>query len=123
MRILITGGNGNISKILKNKLFLKHNITSISRSEFDLLNYKELEKYLSDKEFDILIHTAITGGRRTETETCDVVYKNLLMFENLIKFENKFKLIINIIFNIVINLYNNLTLLILFHNYSLLLLF
>jgi GDP-L-fucose synthase len=95
MRILITGGNGNISKILKNKLFPKHNITSISRSEFDLLNYKELEKYLSDKEFDILIHTAITGGRRTETETGDVVYKNLLMFENLIKFENKFKLIIN----------------------------
>jgi len=95
MRILITGGNGNISKMLKNKLFPKHNITSISRSEFDLLNYKELEKYLSDKEFDILIHTAITGGRRTETETGDVVYKNLLMFENLIKFENKFKLIIN----------------------------
>jgi len=95
MRILITGGNGNISKMLKNKLFPKHNITSISRSEFDLLNYKELEKYLSDKEFDILIHTAITGGRRTEIETGDVVYKNLLMFENLIKFENKFKLIIN----------------------------
>jgi len=95
MRILITGGNGNISKMLKNKLFPKHNITSISRSEFDLLNYKELEKYLSDKEFDILIHTAITGGRRTEIETGDVVYQNLLMFENLIKFENKFKLIIN----------------------------
>ena len=95
MRILITGGNGNISKILKNKLFPKHNIKSISRSEFDLLNYKDLEKYLSDKEFDILIHTAITGGRRTEIEMGDVVYKNLLMFENLIKFENKFKLIIN----------------------------
>ena len=95
MRILITGGNGNISKILKNKLFLKHDVTSISRTEFDLLNYEELKKYLSDKLFDILIHTAITGGRRTNIETGEVVYKNLLMFENLIKFENKFKLIIN----------------------------
>jgi nucleoside-diphosphate-sugar epimerase len=95
MRILITGGNGNISKMLKNKLFPKHDIASISRTEFDLSNYKELEKYLSDKEFDILIHTAIKGGRRTKSETGEVVYQNLLMFENLIRFENKFKLIIN----------------------------
>ena len=95
MKILITGANGNISKMLKNKLSQKHDITSISRNDFDLSSYKELEKYLSDKEFDILIHTAITGGRRTKAETCEVIYQNLLMFENLIKFENKFKLIIN----------------------------
>jgi len=95
MKILITGGNGNIAKMLKRGFALHHNITSISRTDFDLTNFIELEKYLSDKEFDILIHTAIIGGRRTKSETSDVVYQNLLMFENIIKFEYKFKLIFN----------------------------
>ena len=95
MNILITGGNGNIAKMIQNKLSKSHNITCITRKDFDLLKFKELEKYLSNKEFDVLIHTAIKGGRRTKEETGEVFYQNLIMFENLIKFEYKFKLIIN----------------------------
>jgi dTDP-4-dehydrorhamnose reductase len=45
--------------------------------------------------FDVLIHTAINGGRRTKVENGDVAYNNLIMFENLIKFADHFKLIIN----------------------------
>jgi dTDP-4-dehydrorhamnose reductase len=50
---------------------------------------------LNNNKFDVLIHTAISGGRRTKEENGDVVYENLLMFEILMKFSNKFKLIIN----------------------------
>lgn len=96
VRILITGGNGNLSKIIKKHLSNENEITSISRNDVDISNYNEVKKYFSKNDnFDILIHTAIVGGRRTKEENYDVVYNNLLMFENIIKFAHLFKLIIN----------------------------
>jgi nucleoside-diphosphate-sugar epimerase len=95
MKILITGGNGNIAKIINNKLSSEHNITLITRNDFDLLDGLSVSNYLSNREFDILIHTAINGGRRTKEENGEVVFQNLIMFENLMKFADKFKLIIN----------------------------
>jgi len=95
MKILITGGNGNISKMIINNLSNIYEITALSRDKLNILNYNELQNYLSENTFDILIHTAIIGGRRIKEETSDVFYNNVMMFENLLKFTNKFKLIIN----------------------------
>ena len=93
--ILITGGNGNLAKMIRHNLSSEFNITSITRDDFNMLDSNALGTYLKDKTFDFLIHTAISGGRRTKEETVEVVYQNLLMFENIIKFADKFKLIIN----------------------------
>lgn len=95
MKILITGGNGNIAKMIKNALSSEFHITSICRTDFDLLDFKSLQNYLSFNSFDVLIHTAINGGRRTKAENGDIIYNNLIMFENLIKFADHFRLIIN----------------------------
>jgi nucleoside-diphosphate-sugar epimerase len=95
MKILITGGNGNIAKMIKNYFSLDHNISSPSREELNILNLNELSNFLMYKEFDILIHTAISGGRRTKEENGEVTHNNLLMLENLLYFSNKFKMIIN----------------------------
>ena len=96
VRILITGGNGNLSKVIKNHLSNEHEIISLSRNEIDISDYKKVEEYFSTNfNFDVLIHTTIVGGRRTKQENYDVVYNNLLMFENMIKFAHLFKLIIN----------------------------
>jgi len=95
MKILITGGNGNIAKMIKNYLSNEFDITCITRNDFDLLDDKSVANYLNNHDFDVLIHTAIKGGRRTKEENGEVVYQNLIMFENLIKFADKFKLIIN----------------------------
>ena len=95
MKILITGGNGNIAKMIKRNFSPEHNITSPSRNELNILSFIELSNFLIDKEFDILIHTAINGGRRTKEENGEVTHNNLLMLENLLFFSNKFKMIIN----------------------------
>jgi GDP-L-fucose synthase len=96
VRILITGGNGNLSKIIKKHLSNENQITCISRNDFDISNYNEVKNYFSkNTDFDILIHTAIVGGRRTKEENYDVVYNNLLMFENIIQFAHLFKIVIN----------------------------
>lgn len=96
VRILITGGNGNLSKIIKNSLSDEDEIISLSRKEINILNSTEVENFFkTNYNFDVLIHSAIVGGRRTKEENYDVVYNNLLMFENMIKFAHLFKLIIN----------------------------
>lgn len=95
IKILITGGNGNIAKMIKNNLSSDFHITTICRIDFDLLDFNSVQTYLSLNSFDVLIHTAINGGRRTKAENGDVIYNNLIMFENLIKFADKFRLIIN----------------------------
>jgi GDP-L-fucose synthase len=95
MKILVTGGNGNIAKMIKNNLSNEYDITNLSRQDLNVLNLSDIEKYLSVNNFDILVHTAILGGRRTKDENGDVTHYNLLMLENLLKYSDKFKMIIN----------------------------
>ena len=52
LKILITGGNGNIAKMIKNNLSSEFDITCICRSDFDLLNFKSVQQYLSINSFD-----------------------------------------------------------------------
>jgi len=95
MRVLITGGNGNIAKMIKNNLSNFYEIVNPNHQELDILDYTQLKNFLDNNTFDILIHTAILGGRRTKEETGEVFYKNILMLENLLQFADKFKMIIN----------------------------
>jgi GDP-L-fucose synthase len=96
MKILITGGNGNIAKMIKSNLSNIHDIHALSRDKLNILKYDELSNFLSQNSFDVLIHTAILGGRRTKEENGDIVHYNLVMWENLLRFTHKFKLIINL---------------------------
>ena len=96
LKILITGGNGNIAKIIKNNLFTDYNIFSPFHEELDLLDQNNLKDYINKINPDIVIHTAITGGRRTKNDDYDVFYKNILMFENLIYCSKNVKMIINL---------------------------
>jgi nucleoside-diphosphate-sugar epimerase len=92
-KILITGGNGNIAKIIK-KLD-NYQITAPARHDLNILDLHAIDTYLNAHEFDILVHTAVSGGRRTKEEIMETTHINLLMFENLMKFSDKFKMIIH----------------------------
>jgi GDP-L-fucose synthase len=94
MRILITGGNGNVAKMIYNGLQNNHIINNPNRQELNILDFNALSAYLEKYTFDILIHTAISGGRRTKEENGDVTHTNLVMWENILKFSDKFKMII-----------------------------
>jgi len=95
INILVTGGNGNISKMIKKNLSDTYNIVCLSRQDLNVLCLKDIESYLKNKTFDILVHTAILGGRRTKEENGDVTHNNLIMLENLLFFADRFKMIIN----------------------------
>jgi len=90
MKILITGGNGYIGRSLHSYLHSKHDVTIIGRQDFDLTNPYETIKFFSDKSFDVVIHTAVVGGRRDKQEDSSVIDQNLKMYYNLLDVKHRY---------------------------------
>ena len=94
-RILITGCKGFLGKeFLRLLNYEEYDITGISRADFDLTDTKECDLFFEKHNFDFIIHCAVSGGRRNHPDGHDVLYNNLLMFENLAKHRDKYNLMI-----------------------------
>lgn len=93
MNVLITGGAGYIAQGLYKGL-KNVNITLLTRQTCNLLDIEQVNNYLATNSFDILIHTAVVGGSRLQSDSKDVCYDNILMAFNLFKHQEKFKQII-----------------------------
>ena len=97
MNILITGCNGFVAKELSlyfnNK---KHNIFLTNRKNLDVRNKKMVDNFFDNNKIDIVIHTAVVGGKRNHTDKIDDFFDNIVMFNNLYENSHKFKLMINI---------------------------
>ena len=104
MKILITGSNGFIAKELISRLendyqnellTLGMHLYKTNRDTLDVLDPEAVDNFFKNNEVDIVIHCAISGGRRTKPDGYDVVYNNSLMFENLIKHSRDYKMMIH----------------------------
>jgi len=97
MNILVTGTNGfigsNIVNLLKN--FPKFKIFKGTRDTIDLYSTDNIEKFVDKNKINAVIHCAVDGGHRLKPDTSDTLYRNLLMYENLIKFNDRYKVFIN----------------------------
>ena len=83
-KILITGSGGfigrNLVEIYKNKYFLKYPRSN----ELDLQNEEEVETYLKENQFDLIIHAAhCNSTRKKDTTPYELLDGNLRMFFNL----------------------------------------
>lgn len=83
MNVLITGSNGFIARNLA-KNFNEYNLTLTNRSNLNLLDEKEVKAFFKDKYFDVVIHTATTGGSRLKDDDSNVFYQNCLMHQNIL---------------------------------------
>jgi len=54
MRILITGGNGFVARNLIKGL-QDHELTILTRSDFDLKNSDDVDKFFENKSFDFVL--------------------------------------------------------------------
>jgi GDP-L-fucose synthase len=95
MKILITGANGYIGKSLYNALKDKHEITSITRQNFDLTNIQSMIEFFKDKYFDIVLHCAIAGGSRLKEDEWEVMNTNLSIYYNLLQCRTYYNKLIN----------------------------
>ena len=94
-RILITGCRGFLGKEFLELLDHEtYDIMGVSRADFDLTRTEECDAFFAKHNFDFIIHCAVSGGRRNHPDGHDVLYNNLLMFENLAKHRNNYRLMI-----------------------------
>lgn len=85
MKILITGKNGYIAKSIYSELNKIYNITLIGRDDFNLLDFEQTRDYFANKYFDVIIHTAVSGGNRLVNETNYDIDINLQMYYSLLQ--------------------------------------
>ncbi|MGN0030435.1 MAG: NAD-dependent epimerase/dehydratase family protein [Candidatus Gastranaerophilaceae bacterium] len=81
--ILLTGSGGFIGNHLKN-FFREYNLFTPRSFQLNLLDKKEVEKYIRENEIEFIIHCASCGVRITPDASLDDVAKpNIQMFNNL----------------------------------------
>jgi nucleoside-diphosphate-sugar epimerase len=56
----------------------------------DLTVQKDVDDFFERNRFDAVVHCAVIGGSRLKEDSGDVCYKNLLMFENVVRNRDKF---------------------------------
>lgn len=95
MKILITGANGYLGKSLYNALKDKHEVTAITRQDFDLTAVEAMIEFFDGKYFDVVLHCAITGGSRLKEDGWEVMDVNLCMYYNLLQCRTHYGKLIN----------------------------
>ena len=80
-RVCVLGSNGFVgSNLLKDS-----NWIGVTRKELDLMDQTAVEKYFNEHTYDVVIHCAVVGGSRLVPDDGNVTYKNILMFENVVR--------------------------------------
>jgi nucleoside-diphosphate-sugar epimerase len=95
MKVLVTGGNGYIAKSLIRSFSDKYDVTSITRKDFDLSDSVLTSKWFENRNFDVVIHTAVSGGSRISPDSINVVQQNLMMYYNLLSNKKYFNKLIS----------------------------
>lgn len=96
LKILVTGGDGYVGSSLAGYLKGKYEVIAVTRKDFDLSSSVETNNWFKDKFFDVVIHTAITGGSRIVPDKDDVLDMNLKMYYNLLEQSKHFNRFINL---------------------------
>jgi len=90
MKILVTGKSGFLARSIKHSfLSKKYNTVFVGREDLSLLNKDQVKTLLSENKFDIIFHTAVSGGKRNDIDTSETLDTNLRMFLNLAELKNK----------------------------------
>ena len=97
MKILITGGNGFLGKELCSYFQAKEKyvVYKTDRRTLDPSVYENVKLILEEVDVDVVIHTAVKGGKRNQKEDIEDFYTNMMMFQNLRKFSHKYKYMFN----------------------------
>lgn len=81
MKVCILGAGGFVGK----NLLRDTDWVGVTRQELDLTDQDAVQQYFESHVYDVVIHCAVVGGSRLEKDGSDVLYKNILMFENVAK--------------------------------------
>jgi GDP-L-fucose synthase len=88
LKILVTGAKGFVGRNLVEYLnsYDGNSVYGLSRNLINLNDYKSVKRFFSEHTFDVIIHTASSGGSRKDNydaAAADVTKRNLDMFFHL----------------------------------------
>lgn len=83
MKILVTGARGYVGSSLVKALISMHEVTGVTRADFDFCDPKATRRWFAGKKFDAVLHTAIAGGSRLKSDDLSTTVANLSMWSNL----------------------------------------
>jgi nucleoside-diphosphate-sugar epimerase len=89
MNILITGKNGFIGSHLIESLTPFYNIVATSKNDLNLIDQNQVCNFLKENSFDLIINTAVVGGKSVSEDNSSALYENLAMAFNLLKYKHK----------------------------------
>ena len=61
------------------------NWTGVTRIDLDLTDQNAVTNYFKCHTYDVVVHCAVIGGSRLKKDEGDVMWKNILMFENVVR--------------------------------------
>ncbi len=93
--VLVTGASGFIGRNLVDHLEGEFRVLAPKHRELDLLSQSDVDRFFHDNEIDLVIHCANVGGSRKTGNMEGVVEKNLRMFTNLMRNEERFERLIH----------------------------
>ena len=81
MKVCVLGAGGFVGK----NLLRDTDWVGVTRQDLDLTDQKAVEEYFGVHDYDVVIHCAVVGGSRLSLDNGEVIHKNILMFENVIR--------------------------------------
>ena len=95
MKVLITGCNGFLGKEMIRYFSKNHTVIPTNRETLDPTKIGSVASFFRNNTVDIVIHTAVKGGKRTHKDCISDLYENIKMFDNLSFFSNDYKALFN----------------------------
>jgi len=97
MKILLTGANGVVGKILHLHLAPWHSVRALQgRADLDLMDRAATNEFFTGNQFDVVIHCAVAGADAVTSTAPSITHTNLVMWDNLKSNYRSFNRLINI---------------------------